>query len=87
MWGMRTRVASGTVSRAQAERCSGVRPQEALKELREIREETGAELDVPQAQTGAPDSPWDVCVFITAGASTKLFAWGGGDTTSRGLCG
>ena len=50
---MRTRVASGTVSRAQAERCSGVRPQEALKELREIREETGAdggaELDVPQA--------------------------------------
>ena len=36
-----------------------------------------------------------VCVFITAGPSTKLFAWGGGDigghvlreTTSRGLCG
>ena len=35
------------------------------------------------------------CVFITAGPSTKLFAWGGGDigghvlreTTSRGLCG
>ena len=34
------------------------------------------------------------CVFITAGPSTKLFAWGGGDigghvlreTTSRGLC-
>jgi hypothetical protein len=36
-----------------------------------------------------------VCVFITAGPSTKLFTWGGGDmgghvlreTTSRGLCG
>jgi hypothetical protein len=36
----------------------------------------------------------NVCVFITAGPSTKLFAWGGGDmgghvlreTTSRGLC-
>ena len=36
-----------------------------------------------------------VCVFITAGPSTKLFAWGGGDsgghvlreTTSRGQCG
>jgi hypothetical protein len=37
-----------------------------------------------------------VCVFITAGPSTKLFAWGGGgdmgghvlrETTSRGLCG
>ncbi len=36
-----------------------------------------------------------LCVFITAGPSTKLFAWGGGDvgghvpreTTSRGLCG
>ena len=36
-----------------------------------------------------------VCVFIAAGPSTKLFAWGGGDigghvlreTTSRGLCG
>jgi hypothetical protein len=36
-----------------------------------------------------------VCVFITAGPSTNLFAWGGGDmgghvlrkTTSRGLCG
>jgi hypothetical protein len=36
-----------------------------------------------------------VCVFITTGPSTKLFAWGGGDmgghvlreTTSRGLCG
>jgi hypothetical protein len=36
-----------------------------------------------------------VCVFITAGPSTKLFLWGGGDigghvlreTTSRGLCG
>ena len=36
-----------------------------------------------------------MCVFITAGPSTKLFAWGGGDiggyvlreTTSRGLCG
>ena len=35
------------------------------------------------------------CVFITAGPSPKLFAWGGGDigghvlreTTSRGLCG
>jgi hypothetical protein len=35
------------------------------------------------------------CVFVTAGPSTKLFAWGGGDmgghvlreTTSRGLCG
>jgi hypothetical protein len=34
-------------------------------------------------------------VFVTAGPSTKLFAWGGGDmgghvlreTTSRGLCG
>jgi len=39
--------------------------------------------------------PWGVCVFITAGPSTKLFAWGGGDigghvlreTMSRGLCG
>jgi len=39
--------------------------------------------------------PPGVCVFITAGPSTKLFAWGGGDigrhvlreTTSRGLCG
>jgi hypothetical protein len=36
-----------------------------------------------------------MCVFITAGPSTKLFTWGGGDieghvlreTTSRGLCG
>ena len=36
-----------------------------------------------------------MCVFITAGPSTKLFAWGGGDigghvlqkTTSLGLCG
>jgi hypothetical protein len=35
-----------------------------------------------------------VCVFITAGPSTKLFTWGGGDMgghvlreTSRGLCG
>jgi hypothetical protein len=37
-----------------------------------------------------------VCVFITAGPSTKLFTWGGGgdmgghvlrETTSRGLCG
>ena len=36
-----------------------------------------------------------VCVFVTAGPSTKLFAWGGGDigghvlreTTSRDLCG
>jgi hypothetical protein len=36
-----------------------------------------------------------VCVFITAGPSTKLFTWGGEDmgghvlreTTSRGLCG
>jgi hypothetical protein len=36
-----------------------------------------------------------VCVFITAGPSTKLFTWRGGDmgghvlreTTSRGLCG
>jgi hypothetical protein len=36
-----------------------------------------------------------VCVFISAGLSTKLFAWGGGDMgghvlrerTSRGLCG
>jgi hypothetical protein len=36
-----------------------------------------------------------VCVFITAGPTTKLFAWGRGDsgghllreTTSRGLCG
>jgi hypothetical protein len=36
-----------------------------------------------------------LCVFITAGPSTKLFTWGGGDmgghvlreTTSRGLCG
>jgi hypothetical protein len=36
-----------------------------------------------------------VCVFITAGPSTNLFAWGGGDigghvlreTTSRDLCG
>ena len=23
--------------------------------------------------------PWGVCVFITAGPSTKLFAWGGGE--------
>ena len=38
--------------------------------------------------------PVDVCVFITAGPTTKLFAWGEGDsgghvlqeTTSRGLC-
>ena len=36
-----------------------------------------------------------MCVFITAGPSTKLFAWGGGyigghvlkETTSRSLCG
>jgi hypothetical protein len=37
-----------------------------------------------------------VCLFITAGPSTKLFTWGGGgdmgghvlrETTSRGLCG
>jgi hypothetical protein len=36
-----------------------------------------------------------VCEFVTAGPSTKLFAWGGGDMgghvlremTSRGLCG
>jgi hypothetical protein len=36
-----------------------------------------------------------VCLFITAGPSTKLFTWGGGDmgghvlreSTSRGLCG
>jgi hypothetical protein len=39
--------------------------------------------------------PVCVCVFITAGPSTKLFTWGGGDMgghvlremTSRGLCG
>jgi hypothetical protein len=37
----------------------------------------------------------DLCVFITAGPSTKLFVWEGGEmgghvlreTTSRGLCG
>ena len=40
------------------------------------------------------ESLQSVCVFITAGPSTKLFAWGGWiledmcyESTSRGLCG
>jgi hypothetical protein len=48
-----------------------------------------------EGEAGA-HSTWSVCVFITAGPSTKLFTWGGGgdlgghvlrETTSRGLCG
>ena len=51
----------------------------------------------PEDPESGPTPPKvrSMCVFITAGPSTKLFAWGGGDigghvlreTTSRGLCG
>jgi hypothetical protein len=49
--------------------------------------------DASMASLELPLSLSRVCVFITAGPSTKLFAWGdlGGhvlrETTSRGLCG
>jgi hypothetical protein len=49
----------------------------------------------PSARSAQIRGAVSVCVFITAGPSTKLFTWGGGDmgghvlreTTSRGLCG
>jgi hypothetical protein len=52
-------------------------------------------LSLPPVSGTRASSPRPVCVFITAGPSTKLFTWGGWDmgghvlreTTSRGLCG
>jgi hypothetical protein len=51
-------------------------------------------LLVRDSVTSTPQWIRQPCVFITAGPSTKLFAWGGRDmgghvlreTTSRGLC-